>query len=355
MKLKSSTPSCMSRTAWNDLEGVSMPKDFITTQEWDLNDLKDLIKLAFDMKTHRLSSKYDESLKKKTLVLIFFNPSTRTRISFEVAMHELGGHSIFMPADKMWIGSQSESIKDTAKVISRYADVIAIRIFPNVTKWKLGASHSILTEFAKWADVPVINLEDDMFHPCQGLADMMTIKELKHSFKGKKLTLSWAYHPKPLPLSVPNSVLLNATRFGLDVMVTHPPDFDLSPDVIKQARENAIKSGGRLEFTTSLSEGYSDSDIIYAKSWGSLKYYGNPKEEKKIRQPHRQEWICNKKLIALSKPDSIFMHCLPVRRNVVVTDGVLDDPTHSKIYLQAENRLHLQKALLFHLLKEMRF
>ncbi|MHC1592155.1 MAG: N-acetylornithine carbamoyltransferase [Candidatus Helarchaeales archaeon] len=327
-----------------------MPKDFITTQEWSSSELEEILTLALDMKKYRHASKHDDILKKKDLVLIFFNPSTRTRISFEVAMHELGGNTIYMPADKMWIGSQSESIKDTAKVISRYADAIAIRIFPNVTNWKLGASHSVIREFSKWSDVPVINLEDDKYHPCQALSDIMTIRELKGALKGRKLTLSWAYHPRPLPMSVPNSVLLNATRFGLDVTVVHPPEFELEDEIMKMARENARKNASRLEFTHSLKDGYSDADIVYVKSWGSLKYYGNPKEEKKVRQPYRNHWICNKDLMSLTKPDSMLMHCLPIRRNVVATDEVLDDPVHSKIYLQAENRLHLQKALLVHLL-----
>ncbi len=301
-------------------------------------------------KEYKKNRKPTEELKGKTFVMIFFNPSTRTRNSFAIAMIELGGFPLFFEAEKTWLGQQSESPKDTAKVLSRYAAGIGIRIFPNITKWKYGASNQLLQEIAKWSDVPLINLEDDLYHPCQALTDIFTIREKKKKLEGKKFLLSWAYHPKPLPVSVPNSTVLTMTRFGLDVTLLHPKGFELDSKILTMAKENAKESGGSFEIVNSLEEGYQDADIVYVKSWGSLKYYGSFKEEKQLRVPYRKIWICDENKMELTKKDSIFMHCLPIRRNIVATDGVIDG-SHSVVYDQAENRLHVQKAILLKLLK----
>jgi len=187
-----------------------------------------------------------------------------------------------------------------------------------------------------------------MYHPCQALSDIMTIKEKKKKLKNKKITISWAYHPKPLPMSVANSILLMSTRFGLDVTLTHPKGFDLSPQILDIAKDNAQQAGSDFQIVNDMEEGYNDADIVYVKSWGAFKEYGNFPKEKKLRQPYRDKWICNEDIMNKTKKDSVFMHCLPVRRNVVVTDGVIDGP-HSVVYDQAENRLHVEKALLMKL------
>ncbi len=324
-----------------------MKLDLITTQEWSLEDLEKVLQHSVELKKNR---KVMDDLKGKTLVMFFFNPSTRTKNSVSIAMIELGGFPLVFDAQKTWLGQQSESPKDTAKVISRYASGLGIRIFPNITKWKYRASNQLVRELAKWADIPVINLEDDMYHPCQALADIFTIREKKKNLSGKKFVLSWAYHPKPLPVSVPHSTVLITTRFGLDVTLLHPKGFELDENILASARTNAKESGGSLEITDSLEEGYQNADIVYVKSWGSLKQYGNFTEEKKLRVPFRGKWTIDEAKMELTKKDSIFMHCLPIRRNIVATDGVIDGP-HSVIYDQAENRLHVQKALLLTLLK----
>ncbi|HUY01050.1 MAG TPA: N-acetylornithine carbamoyltransferase [Candidatus Deferrimicrobium sp.] len=321
--------------------------DLITTQDWALEELELILQKA---QAYKETRKYSEELKGKTFVMFFFNPSTRTRNSCAVAMVELGGFPLFLEADRTWLGQKSESPKDTAKVISRYASGIGIRMFPNITKWKYGSSNQFIQEIAKWADVPVINLEDDMYHPCQALTDIFTVREKKKKFKGKKFVLSWAYHPKPLPVSVPNSTVLIMTRFGLDVTLLHPKGFELDQKIITIAKSNAKESGGSFEISNTLEDGYQDADIVYLKSWGSLKYYGNPQEEKKLRVPYREKWICDEAKMGLTNKDSIFMHCLPIRRNIVATDGVVDGP-HSVVYDQAENRLHVQKAIFTKLLQ----
>ncbi len=306
-----------------------------------------ILRKAEDLKkNHKIS----DDLKGKVFAMIFFNPSTRTRTSFTTAMVELGGFPLVVEGDKIWLGQESESIKDTAKVLSRYVAGIGIRIFPNITQWKYGESNKFIRDFAESADVPFINLEDDMYHLCQALTDIFTVREKKKNLAGKKFVLSWAYHPKPLPVCVPNSTVLIMTQFGLDVTLLHPQGFELDEKIISQAKENAKMSGGSFEIGNSLEEGYQDADIIYVKSWGSLKYYGNFPEEKKLRVPYRKTWVCDDNKMALTKKDSIFMHCLPLRRNIEATDGVVDGP-HSIIYDQAENRLHVQKALLLTLLK----
>ena len=319
----------------------------MTTQEWAIEDIEMVLQKAAELKRNR---EITDDLKGKTFVMIFFNPSTRTRTSFTAAMVELGGYPMAVEADRIWLGQDSESPKDTAKVLSRYASAIGVRIFPNITKWKYGASHELVRELAKWSDVPLINLEDDMYHPCQALSDIFTVREKKKKLTGKKFLLSWAYHPKPLPLSVPNSTLLMMTRFGLDVTLLHPPGFELDAKIIGMAQQNAAESGGSFTIENKLEDGYRDADIVYVKSWSSLKSYGNPAEEKKLRLPYRGKWICDEAKMDLTKKGSNFMHCLPLRRNVVATDGVVDGP-RSIIYDQAENRLHVQKAILLKLLK----
>jgi N-acetylornithine carbamoyltransferase len=321
-----------------DLRG----KDLITTQEWSFEELESVLGLAEEMK--RNPKKFSSELQGKSLIMLFFNPSTRTRLSFEIGMTQLGGHSIYMDAEKSWIGKGSESIKDTASVMARYGNGISIRIFPNITDWQYGKSNEVVREFAKWSNIPVINMECDLFHPCQALADILTIKEKKGNLNGKKFVLSWVYHPRPLPVSVPNSALLIATRFGLDVTLLHPEGFELDEQIMKWARSNCEANGSTLEVSHSMEEAYRDADIIYVKAWGSLKHYGKFEEEKKLRIKYRN-WICNEELMEHTNKNSIFMHCLPIRRNIEATDGVIDGP-HSVVYDEAENRLHVQKAVL---------
>lgn len=327
-----------------DLRG----RDLITTQEWSFEELESVLDLAKEMKNN--PKKFSSKLQGKSLIMLFFNPSTRTRLSFEIGMTQLGGHSIYMDAEKAWIGKGSESIKDTASVMARYGNGISIRIFPNITDWQYGKSNEVVREFAKWSGVPVINMECDLFHPCQALADILTIKEKKGNLNGKKFVLSWVYHPRPLPVSVPNSALLIATRFGLDVTLLHPEGFELDEKIMQWARTNCKDNGGTLEVSHNMEEAYRDADIVYVKAWGSLKYYGRFEEEKKLRVNFRN-WICNEELMELTNKNSIFMHCLPIRRNIEATDGVVDGP-HSVIYDEAENRLHVQKAILSLIMRE---
>ncbi|TFG27946.1 MAG: N-acetylornithine carbamoyltransferase [Promethearchaeota archaeon] len=323
--------------------------DFISTQDWNITDLDKLLDLTRDIKLK--PENYNNSLKGKSLCMFFYNPSTRTRNSTEVAAYQLGMHPTFNSIKDSWLGYQSESVKDTAKVLARYYDAIGIRLFPVSVDWIYKEGNRILREFATHSDVPIINFEDDQFHPLQALTDIFTIKEKKGNPKGKKIVISWAYHPKPLPLSVPNSILLTTSRYGMDVTLVHPDEYDLDDEIIYRAKTNAKESGGSLTISNNIKEGYSDADVVYVKSWGAIKYYGNAKDEKQLRLPYRESWRIKEEYLDYTNSTSIFMHCLPIRRNIVADDAVVDGK-HSIIYDQAENRLYTIKALLYYLLKQ---
>jgi N-acetylornithine carbamoyltransferase len=324
-------------------------KDFITTQDWQKSKLDKLLEIAEDMKKNPL--KYKNSLDGKSICMFFYNPSTRTRNSTQVAAYQLGMHPTFNSIKDSWIGYQSESIKDTSVVLARYYDAIGIRIFPNAVNYIYKEGNRILREFARWSNVPIVNFEDDQYHPLQALTDIFTIKEKKHQVEGKKIVISWAYHPKPLPYSVPNSILLMSTRYGMDVTLTHPEPYDLDDDIINVAKKNTKDSGGSFQISNNIEDAYSDADVVYIKSWGAKKHYGDAKKEKKLRLPYRDNWRIKAEYLDYTRPDSLFMHCLPIRRNVVADDDAIDG-SHSVVYDQAENRLYTVKALLYELLKE---
>jgi N-acetylornithine carbamoyltransferase len=191
--------------------------------------------------------------------------------------------------------------------------------------------------------VPILNLESSRHHPFQALADIMTIKEKLGSFSGSRAVLSWAYHPKPLPMAVPNSFALIAAQFGLDLTIACPPEYDLGEEAMAEIDKAASESGGRVTISRDQSEACRGARVVYAKSWGSKDYYGRPEEDIALRQQYRH-WQITEDIMAATD-DGFFMHCLPVRRNVIVTDGVLDGPKNAAID-EAENRLHVQKAVL---------
>lgn len=322
-------------------------KDFISTQDWSREDLDKLLDITKDLKTH--PEKYRNTLTGKSICMFFYNPSTRTRNSTEVAAYQLGIHPTFNSIKDSWLGYQSESVKDTAKVLARYYDAIGIRLFPVSVNWIYKEGNRILREFAQYSDVPIINFEDDQFHPLQALTDIFTIKEKKGEPRGKKIVISWAYHPKPLPVSVPNSILLITSRYGMDITLAYPKEYDLDSEILHIAENNAKEYGGSLTISNDINEAYSDADVVYVKSWGALKYYSNAKDEKKLRLPYRDSWRIKEDHLEFTDSNSILMHCLPIRRNIVADDAVIDGK-HSIVYDQAENRLYTAKALLYYLL-----
>lgn len=301
------------------------------------------------------------SLLGKSVGLVFFNPSLRTRASMDVAVHRLGGHPVSLEAgSQTWAlewrkgvvmdGDKPEHLKEAAGVLSRYFDGLGVRAFAGLRSFDEDAAEPVISSFVKWSRVPVVNLESALYHPCQGLADGMTLRELLgNPLAGAKVLLTWAPHPKPLPMAVPNSFALVATKLGARLTILRPNGFDLSPGVMERARFNAAASGGSVETTDDAGAAYAGARIVYAKSWGALDYYGRWDSEKAVREANRSFTVDAAKMAATD--GARFMHCLPVRRNVVVMDEVLDSPA-SAVLEQAENRMWAQMSLLSAILGE---
>ena len=287
----------------------------------------------------------------KSVALVFFNPSLRTRASMQVGIYELGGNAVVLePGGTSWtlehrIGQvmdsdKTEHVAEFVRVLERYCVAIGVRTFAALKDWQEERTDPILNAFATYASVPIINLESAMHHPCQSLADMLTIRE-KLGAGRKRLVLTWAWHPKPLPMAVPNSFALAAAQMGHDLVIAHPPGYDLDEQLIESLGES-------VEITNDIDAAFDGADVIYAKSWGSKQFYGNPDQDIATRAPYRSKWIVDEEKMSRTN-HAIFMHCLPVRRNVIVTDGVIDSPA-SVVIDEAENRLHVQKAILARLL-----
>jgi N-acetylornithine carbamoyltransferase len=330
---------------------------FVNVADFSQEQLNAVIEAAASIKKGKLKP----SLKGKNLILLFFDPSLRTRTSFELAMTQLGGNVVTLNAGgdtwKLEIeegvvmnGPNAEHIKDAAKVLGRYAEAIGVRSFPRMQNWEKDREDPVLSAFVKHAGVSIINLESSLYHPNQALGDIMTIQEkFGRDLKGLPITVSWANHPKPLPMAVPNSILLASALFGMEVRLVRPEGYDLDEGIMTKAKELSRRSGGSLTVTDDIERGYKNSKVVYAKSWGSIGYYGRPQEETLLRKK-LMHWIVDDAKMGMTD-SAFFMHCLPVRRNVVVSDSVIDGP-RSIIYDEAENRLHIQKSVLAHILGE---
>jgi N-acetylornithine carbamoyltransferase len=286
--------------------------------------------------------------------LVFFNPSLRTRTSMQIAINDLGGNPVVLePGGNAWAveyrdgavmdGDKAEHLKEFIGVLEQYVSAIGVRTFAQLNNWEEEMLDPVLSAIEKIAAKPVINLESAMHHPCQSLADAMTIRE-KFGEAKKKVLLTWAWHPKPLPMAVPNSFALAAAQFGHDLTIARPEGFDLDAELMDEIAEQANLNGGSLSVTDDPDAAYEGAQVVYAKSWGSSANYGNPEREVREREKYRGKWIVDEAKMA-NTDDAIFMHCLPVRRNVVVTDGVIDSPS-SVVLQQAVNRLHVAKAIL---------
>lgn len=314
-------------------------KHFITTQDWTVDELNFLFDVAADLKRKFALGIPHRLLQDKTLFMIFFDNSTRTRNSFEAGMTQLGGHAHDLTPNRLQIG-HGEGPKDTAEVLSRYGHGIAIR------HCAYGEGNKYIREVAKHSQVPVINMQCDVYHPCQILADYMTIRErFGYNTRGLKLGVSWTYAPNYVrPVSVPQSLILMMPRFGIDVTLAHPPEMKLMPEIVEQAKKNAQEAGVKFEIVHEMAEAFRDADIVIPKSWGPL-VHTQDKEEGLSLIAKYPDWRCDSKMMELTKKHSIYMHPLPADRGYEVTDEVIDGP-HSVVYDEAENRLHVQKALM---------
>ncbi len=313
-------------------------RDLITTQEWTKDEIDTVLDVAFDLKRRRALGEPHALLRDKVLAMLFFFSSTRTRASFEAGMAQLGGHAQFIESKTTQI-SHGDTATEIGEILGRYNDGIAIR----QVDWGIGNGY--IRAVAEASRVPVLNMQCDWYHPFQILADLFTIIEKKGDPRGLTIDVSYAYASSyQKPLSVPQSLILLATRFGMNVRLTRPPEFKLMPEVVDQARENARKSGGAFEILEDFDEGFRDADVVYAKSWGAMLTTTDEEESARIGAQYT-DWITDERRMALAKDDAIYMHPLPADRNIEVTDGVIDGP-HSAVFDQAENRLHVQKAVM---------
>jgi len=314
-------------------------RDFIGDLDFSKEEVETVLDVAFDLKRKRALNEPHPYLRDKVLAMLFFFTSTRTRGSFEAGMAQLGGHAAFIDSDTTQI-SHGDTAKEIGQIFGRYFDGIAIR----QCDWQFGNRY--INEVAKHSRVPVLNMQCDVYHPFQCLADLMTIIEKKgRDLRRRKVVVSWAYAASySKPISVPQSLILQLTRFGCDVVLAHPPEFKLMPEIMDQARENARKYQVGFEVTDNMDEAFKDADVVYAKSWGPLVHHRQRRRQSAYREIPRLE-ITDQRRMDLTKDDSIYMHCLPADRNLEVTDEVIDGP-HSVVYDEAENRLHAQKAVM---------
>lgn len=301
-----------------------------------------------------------DELAGRVLALVFMNPSLRTRASFEVAMLRHGGHAITIePGRGVWAfetrrgvtmdGVAAEHVREAAAVLGRYADALGVRAFPAGESWAEAREDRVLRLFAEHAGVPVINLESARRHPCQGLADALTLREKLGEPAGRRFVLAWCWHPKPLPVAVPVSASIAAARLGMEVVIARPPGYDLDPEDRCAIEAVARRNGGSVAVTDDLDAALDGADAVYAKSWGRLDLFGRAEEEIAARLPFRSWRITRERMERTRAGRAPFLHCLPLRRNVVADDAVLDGPW-SAVIDQAENRLHVQRALLLELL-----
>lgn len=330
-------------------------KNFLATRDFAYEEMHALIDAAL-----RFKKGGDKStpLLDKSIALVFFNPSLRTRASMQVGINELGGNAVILePGGTSWTlehrdgvvmdGDKTEHVAEFVRVLGRYCAAIGVRTFAALKNWDEERTDPVLKAFATYADVPIINLESAMHHPCQAMADMMTIREELGAGR-KRVVLTWAWHPKPLPMAVPNSFALAAAQMGHELIVAHPRGYELDEELLETIQEKSAASGGHFEVVNDLDAAFDDAEVIYAKSWGAKQFYGTPEKDIAYRAEYREKWIVDEAKMGQTN-NAIFMHCLPVRRNVIVTDGVIDSP-QSVVIDEAENRLHVQKAIMASLL-----
>ena len=339
-------------------------QDFLAETDFTREEIETILEVSAQLKVERADGMFHDPLKHQTMFMIFYNQSLRTRNSFEAGMTELGGHAHYLDPDKIYtpamegreVAYSTERVSDVARVLDRMGAGIAIRCYGNPVDWEYGAAHAMLREFARWAEIPVLNMEDDIYHPFQGLADILTVKEKFGGFKGVKFVMSWAYSPSAhKPRAVPQSAILYATMMGMDVVLAHPPGMELAPDILDTCSEYAHANNGSFEISHDFQAAIKGAHVVYPKAWCAVPIFQPPigqADEVKAQAIFDQykDWKCTADVMALADRSAIYMHCLPADRGFEVTNEVMDKTEGpgwtSAIYDQAENRLHVQKAVM---------
>ncbi len=324
-------------------------RDVVTLDTFTPEEIRWVTARARDLKVNG----HGQPLQGRSLVMVFFDPSLRTRASFTIAFSSLGGTVVDMVASRdIWAlemrdgavmdGVPEEHVRDAAAVLSEYADVIAIRALARHDDWARERRDPVIVSFQKYAGVPIFNMESVLDHPCQAWGDALTLEETFGETRGRRLTLAWTYHPTARPLAVPHGVGVMAAKMGLHVTVCHPEGYDLDPAVRDSMERSAEEEGGSVRWVEDLEEGVEGADVVYAAAWGSTILHGRPDEERDLRRQHANRRI-TRELMAKTGA-ARFMHAMPIRRNVEADDAVVDSPS-SLVKAQAANRLHIQRAL----------
>ncbi|MDF2661256.1 MAG: ornithine carbamoyltransferase [Paenibacillus sp.] len=314
----------MSEIAIQDMAASLKGRDFLGLVDYTPEEIRYLLDLAIDLKKKQKSGQPFQPLKGKTLGMIFEKSSTRTRVSFEVGMYQLGGHALFLSKNDLQLG-RGETIWDTAQTMSRYLDGIMIRTY----------AHRTVIDLARGATVPVINGLTDRSHPCQALADYQTVLEKKGKLQGLKIAYIGDGN------NMVHSLMMGAAKLGMHMAVASPEGYDPDPEVVKNSRENAALTGGSLLLTRDTREAIENADVVYTDVWASMGF----EAEQAAREIAFKNYQVNEEMTSYAKKDYLFMHCLPAHRGEEVSEGVIDGP-NSIIFDQAENRLHAQKAVM---------
>ena len=314
-------------------------RDFLAETDYSPQEIKRILEVAEALKLQSdMGIYHDQLLRAKTLFMLFYNQSLRTRNSFEAGMTQLGGHAHFLDPSKIYtpalegkeVAYSTERVSDVARVLDRMGHAIAIRCYGDPVDWEYGAANELLNEFARWCDVPILNMEDDIYHPFQGLADMLTVKENFGGFKGVNFTMSWAYSPSVhKPRAVPQSAILYATMMGMNVTLAHPEGMDLAPDIVQQCEDYAASEGGSFRITNDFKDGFEGADVVYPKAWCPSVFFkppvGEDSEEKAVKIFEKsKDWKCTTEMMDLANQNAIYLHCLPADRGYEVNNDVID-------------------------------
>ena len=328
-------------------------RDFLSTSDWGKSELDQILDLAFKLKKMGTASRSLDILKGKTLLLLFFRPSTRTRISFTAAMQQLGGFVQSPDPGDLRLSLEEkpgagESLKDTALVVERYVDAVGMRIGGPVPgkdgEPVPGLGDAVLRKYADYTKVPVINLASDLHHPTQAMADVMVMKESLGDLSGKKLVVMWAYSPLLRNLTSTQQDALIAATYDMNVTVVHPEGYDLDSSVMELTRKECAKTGRKFEISRDLKKAMEGADVVFPRNWWSSRYYMNTKDEEKRLATQHKEWKLTESLLKVTN-NARFMHVMPFDRGNEVDDSVADGP-NAVVYDQAENLLHARKAIL---------